>query len=110
MVFIGEEIFSNLFDQNPKFARFVATELANMHKESLDMNFHLKTDNSLEKSMSGLKKISTLVNSKTLSANLKREDFASYFGLATETFIRQLTELKSDGKISMQGKKICIRF
>ncbi len=37
---------------------------------------------------------------------LSREDLASIVGTATETVIRLLSEFKSDGLISMEGKKI----
>lgn len=43
-----------------------------------------------------------------LSAQLSRDELANYVGTATESAIRILSELKNDGVIATQGKKIRI--
>lgn len=43
-----------------------------------------------------------------LSAKMSREEIASFVGTATETAIRLLSELKDEGVIETQGKKIKI--
>jgi len=43
-----------------------------------------------------------------LSVELTREDIASLVGTATETTIRLLSDLKSEGIIATHGKKIMI--
>lgn len=43
-----------------------------------------------------------------LAAKFSREEWASFVGTATETAIRLLSELKSDGIIDTQGKKVRI--
>jgi CRP/FNR family transcriptional regulator len=44
--------------------------------------------------------------SSLIDLALSREDLASIVGTATETVIRLLSEFKSDGLISFEGKKI----
>jgi CRP/FNR family transcriptional regulator, polysaccharide utilization system transcription regulator len=45
---------------------------------------------------------------KTISVVLTREEIANIVGTATETCIRLLSDLKSDGLVSLEGKKIKI--
>jgi len=47
-------------------------------------------------------------NSRKIDIALSREDLASIVGAATETVIRLLSEFKSDGHISFEGKKVRI--
>jgi len=43
-----------------------------------------------------------------INVNLTREDISSIIGTATESVIRILSEFKTDGLISLKGKKIGI--
>lgn len=47
-----------------------------------------------------------LENDGTLKLNLTREDLGNFAGTATETIIRLLSELKNEGFIELQGRKI----
>lgn len=51
-------------------------------------------------------KFGFIADGKTLDVILNRREFGSLAGLATETTIRALSELKNDGIISLKGKQI----
>ena len=57
----------------------------------------------LLKSTYGLKE-----DNRTLNVKITREDLAGIVGAATESVIRNLTELKSEGIVGLEGRAILV--
>lgn len=111
LCFIPTRIFLNLAKDNPDFSmhliRLSCKELGEANKYILDL-----AQKSLRERVA---EILLLLNEtfdadvdNYLNISLTREEVANIVGTATESVIRQLSDLKKDGFIDIKGRKIKI--
>lgn len=111
LCFIPSKIFLNLAKENPDFSmhliKLSCKELGEANKYILDL-----AQKSLRERVA---EILLLLNEtfevdaeNFLNISLTREEVANIVGTATESVIRQLSDLKKDGYIDIKGRKIKI--
>lgn len=79
-----------------------------LHKS--EMNFGLKSQDSFELTKNGLKRLSQSLKGTAAHKKLRRQDYANYLGLATETFIRILGDLKDQDLVEVDGREIKVKY
>jgi CRP/FNR family transcriptional regulator len=111
--FIPKDHFFDVLQKNPVFMRKVVkaicAEMGIMEEKMAELA-HKSVRERLAANLIMLKETYGMEGegSSLIDLALSREDLASIVGTATETVIRLLSEFKSDGLISFEGKKIRI--
>ncbi len=109
--FIPKENFFEVLSKNPAFmkrvVKAVCHEMGIMEERMAELA-HKSVRERLAANLLMLKESYGMEGetSELIDLALSREDLASIVGTATETVIRLLSEFKSDGLISFEGKKI----
>ena len=110
--FIPREMFFSLISSRPVFSlrlfELLSNELEETERKVMEMaqkpvRERLAEALLLLKSTYGLKE-----DNRTLNVKITREDLASIVGSATESVIRNLTELKTEGVVGLQGRAILV--
>ncbi len=110
--FIPREMFFSLISSRPVFSlrlfELLSTELEETERKVVEMaqkpvRERLAEALLLLKSTYGLKE-----DNRTLNVKITREDLASIVGSATESVIRNLTELKAEGVVGLEGRSILV--
>ena len=109
--FIPKESFFEVLQKNPVFMKKVVKAVCHemgIMEEKLAELAHKSVRERLAANLLMLKESYGMEGegSVLIDLALSREDLASIVGTATETVIRLLSEFKSDGLISFEGKKI----
>ena len=109
--FIPRDQFFSVLNRNPTFMRKVIKAVCHemgIMEERLAELAHKSVRERLAANLLMLKETYGMEGegSSLIDLALSREDLASIVGTATETVIRLLSEFKSDGLISFEGKKI----
>lgn len=109
--FIPKESFFEVLQKNPVFMKKVVQAVCHemgIMEEKLAELAHKSVRERLAANLLMLKESYGVEGegSVLIDLALSREDLASIVGTATETVIRLLSEFKSDGLISFEGKKI----
>ena len=109
--FIPKENFFEVLQKNPLFMRKVVKAVCHemgIMEERMAELAHKSVRERLAANLIMLKETYGMEGegSTLIDLALSREDLASIVGTATETVIRLLSEFKSDGLISFEGKKI----
>jgi CRP/FNR family transcriptional regulator len=104
--------FNNFISGNPGFLKNLVRQLSHDLRVAEERMLHLAQKSVRERLADTLLLLVNLYgtrgNDHQISVELTREDIASLVGTATETTIRLLSDLKSEGIIATQGKKIMI--
>lgn len=110
--FVPREMFFSLLSSRPVFSlrlfELLSTELEETERKVVEMaqkpvRERLAEALLLLKSTYGLKE-----DNRTLNVKITREDLASIVGAATESVIRNLTELKTEGVVGLEGRSILL--
>lgn len=109
--FITKESFFEVLQKNPVFMRRVVKAVCHemgVMEEKLAELAHKSVRERLAANLLMLKETYGMEGegSSLIDLALSREDLASIVGTATETVIRLLSDFKSDGLITFEGKKI----
>ena len=112
--FIDKANFLNVVQQNSQFSWSLIQKLSRELKEAEQLLADMAQKSVRERCAEVLlllqKKFGTTEDSqKYLSVQLSREELSNYVGTATETIIRLMSDMKKEGLIETQGKKIAIR-
>lgn len=109
---IPKKVFYDLLTTNSDITQKVMKLLANELKDAQSKITHLAQKPVLERMAEALLMLKEYYgyekDQKTLNINITREEIANIVGTATETAIRLLSDLKKQGLIELDGKKIKI--
>lgn len=110
--FVPREMFFSLLGSRPAFSlrlfELLTNELESAERKVVEMaqkpiRERLAEALLLLRSTYGMKE-----DDRTLDVRITREDIAGLVGAATESVIRNLAELKDEGIISLEGRKILV--
>lgn len=105
--------FNSFVEGNPSFLKTLMQQLSHDLRVAEERMLHLAQKSVRERLADTLLLLANMYGTRgpehQLSVELTREDIASLVGTATETTIRLLSDLKSEGIIATNGKKIMIQ-
>lgn len=104
--FIHREEFLNMLDHNVSLRNGLLKELSQEVTLRADFITNLSQKTVRERLAVSLMILNDIYQDEAI--NLSREDLANFVGTATETLIRLLRELKDDGVIEIDKRKIAI--
>ncbi|MBK8552053.1 MAG: Crp/Fnr family transcriptional regulator [Ignavibacteria bacterium] len=109
---IPKSVFYELIQHNSSLTSSIMKLLANELKEAENKITNLAQKPVLERVAETLLMLreyyGTEINDNSLNITITREEIANIVGTATETVIRLMSELKKEGLIDLEGKKIRI--
>jgi CRP-like cAMP-binding protein len=110
---VSTKDFNTFLESNSGFQKSLIQQLSHDLRVAEQRMLHLAQRSVRERLADTLLLLIKLYGMKgpnnLLQVEMNREDIASLVGTATETTIRLLSDLKSEGIIQTQGKKIMIR-
>lgn len=105
--------FNSFVSGNPAFLKSLMQQLSHDLRVAEERMLNLAQKSVRERLADALLLLATLYGTRgadnQLSVELTREDIASLVGTATETTIRLLSDMKSEGIIATHGRKIMIQ-
>ncbi|NBV90656.1 MAG: Crp/Fnr family transcriptional regulator, partial [Flavobacteriia bacterium] len=104
--FIRKEDFMSMMDTNPMLRNGILKEISTELADRADFITNMAQKSVRERLAFALLMLMDIYEDEPI--NLSREDMANFVGTATETLIRLLKELKTEGLIEIQTRKITV--
>ncbi len=110
--FIPKELFLSVLKKDTDLTQEMIKLLAQNLREAESQVSHLSSKSTMERTAEALLFIKETYgyeeDGKTINAALSRSDIAHIVGTNTETVVRQISEFKKEGVISVANKKIIL--
>lgn len=110
--FIPREVFFSLLSSRPAFSlrlfELLSSELEETERKVIEMAQKPVRERLAEALLLLRHTYGLKADSRTLDVKITREDLAGIVGAATESVIRNLTELKEEGVVGLEGRAILL--